>query len=65
MPARQYQDWMEQTFNPRRLTEMPAWVSEIGLVVIYHGYEIALLEGLAAQIDPTKTLLYLDAVAER
>ena len=59
VPARQYQDWMEQTFNPRRLTEMPAWVSEIGLVVIYHGYEIALLEGLAAQIDPTKTLLYL------
>ena len=59
VPARQYRDWMEQTFNPRRLTETPAWVSEIGLVVIYHGYEIALLEGLAAQIDPTKTLLYL------
>ena len=59
VPARQYRDWMEQTFNPRRLTEMPAWVSEIGLVVIYHGQEIALLERLAAQIDPTKTLLYL------
>ena len=59
VPARQYRDWMEQTFNPRRLTEMPAWVSEIGLVVIYHGHEIALLEGLAAQIDPAKTLLYL------
>ena len=59
VPARQYQDWMEQTFNPRKLTEMPAWVSEIGLVVIYHGQEIALLERLAAQIDPTKTLLYL------
>ncbi|MCY4554488.1 MAG: DUF6259 domain-containing protein [Candidatus Poribacteria bacterium] len=59
VPARQYQDWMEQTFNPRKLTEMPAWVSEIGLVVIYHGQEIALLKPLAAQIDPTKTLLYL------
>ena len=59
VPARQYRDWMEQTFNPRRLTEMPAWVSEIGLVVIYHGQEIALLKPLAAQIDPTKTLLYL------
>ena len=59
VPAQQYRDWMEQTFDPRRLTEMPAWVSEIGLVVIYHGQEIALLERLAAQIDPTKTLLYL------
>ena len=38
---------------------MPAWVSEIGLVVIYHGQEIGLLKPLAAQIDPTKTLLYL------
>ena len=47
VPARHYRDWMEQTFNPRRLTEMPAWVSEIGLVVIYHGQEIALLERLA------------------
>ena len=59
VPAKQYRDWMEQTFNPRKLTEMPAWVSEIGLVVIYHGQEIALLKRLAAQIDPTKTLLYL------
>ena len=59
VPTRQYRDWMEQTFNPRKLTEMPAWVSEIGLVVIYHGQEIGLLKPLAAQIDPTKTLLYL------
>ena len=59
VPARQYQDWMEQTFNPKKLTGMPAWVSEIGLVVIYHGQEISLLDQLAAQIDPTKTLLYL------
>ena len=59
VPAQQYRDWMDQTFNPRKLTEMPAWVSEIGLVVIYHGQEIALLKPLAAQIDPTRTLLYL------
>ena len=59
VPARQYRDWMEQTFNPRRLTEMPAWVSEIGLVVIYHGLELSILERLAEQVNPTKTLLYL------
>ena len=59
VPAQQYRDWMEQTFDPRRLIEMPAWVSEIGLVVTYHGQEITLLEQLAARIDPTRTLLYL------
>ena len=35
VPARQYRDWMEQTFDPWRLDEMPAWVGEIGLVVTY------------------------------
>lgn len=59
VPARQYRDWMEQTFKPRRLTEMPAWVSEIGLVVIYHGLELPILERLAEQSNPAKTLLYL------
>ena len=59
VPARQYRDWMERTFNPRRLTEMPAWVSEIGLVVIYHGLELSILEKLAEQVNPAKTLLYL------
>ena len=59
VPARQYRDWMEQTFNPKRLTEMPAWVSEIGLVVIYHGLEADILEKLAEQVNPAKTLLYL------
>ena len=59
VPAQQYRDWMKQTFNPKRLTEMPTWVNEIGLVVIYHGLEVGILERLAEQIDPTKTLLYL------
>ena len=36
VPARQYRDWMEQTFKPWRLDEMPAWVAEIGLVVTYY-----------------------------
>ena len=59
VPARQYRDWMEQTFKPRRLTETPEWVSEIGLVVIYHGLELPILEKLAEQVNPAKTLLYL------
>ena len=59
VPARQYQDWMERTFKPWRLDEMPAWVEEIGLVVIYHGLDAGILDKLAEQTDPTKTLLYL------
>ena len=59
VPARQYQDWMERTFKPWRLDEMPAWVGEIGLVVIYHGLDAGILDKLAEQTDPTKTLLYL------
>ena len=60
VPARQYRDWMEQTFDPWRLDEMPAWVQEIGLVVTLIALlDINVLDKLARQIDPTKTLLYL------
>ena len=59
VPARQYRDWMERTFKPWRLDERPAWVREIGLVVIYHGLDAGILDKLAEQTDPTKTLLYL------
>ena len=62
VPARQYQEWMEQTFKPWRLDEMPAWVGEIGLVVTYIDprLEVGILDKLAEQVDPTKTLLYLN-----
>ncbi len=60
VPARQYRDWMEQTFKPWRLDEMPAWVQEIGLVVNLLGLlDTNVLDKLAEQVDPTKTLLYL------
>ena len=62
VPARQYRDWMEQTFKPWRLDEMPVWVREIGLVVTYIDprLDIGILDRLAEQVDPTKTLLYLN-----
>ena len=62
VPARQYRDWMEQTFKPWRLDEMPAWVREIGLVVTYISprLDVGILDKLAEQVDPTKTLLYLN-----
>ena len=59
VPARQYRDWMERTFEPWRLDEMPAWVGEIGLVVTLPGLEVQILDKLADQVDPTKTLLYV------
>ena len=61
VPARQYQEWMEQTFKPWRLDEMPAWVGEIGLVVTYidPGLDVGILDKLADQVEPTKTLLYV------
>ena len=59
VPARQYQDWMEQTFKPWRLLDMPPWVQDIGLVVVYASLDIRMLDSLAKQVDPTKTLLYV------
>ena len=61
VPAREYRDWMEQTFEPWRLDRMPAWVGEIGLVVTYinPGLDVGILDKLADQVDPTKTLLYV------
>ena len=62
VPARQYRDWMEQTFKPWRLDEMPAWVGGIGLVVTYIDprLDVGILDKLAEQVDPAKTLLYLN-----
>ena len=59
VPARIYRDWLESTFNPWRLSDMPAWVSDIGLVVIQASFDPKTLDRLAEQVDPTKTLLYL------
>ena len=62
VPARQYRDWMERTFDPWRLDEIPAWVGEIGLVATYisPSLDIGILGKLADQVDPAKTLLYLN-----
>ena len=59
VPAQIYRDWMEQTFDPWRLSDMPAWVGDISLVVTYSRLDAGILERLAELVDPTKTLLYL------
>ena len=59
VPARIHRDWMERTFNPWRLSDVPSWVEDIGLVIMVRGFDLNQLEELAEQIDPSKTLLYL------
>ena len=59
VPAQIYRDWMEEAFDPWRLSDVPAWVSDIGLVVTYTRFDVGMLERLAGLVDPTKTLIYL------
>ena len=61
VPAEIYRDWLEETFNPWRLSDMPAWVGDIGLVIIHTNLDTKMLERLAELVDPTKTLIYLTA----
>ena len=59
VPAQIYRDWMEEAFDPWRLSDMPAWVADIGLVVLHGKLETEMLKPLSELVDPTKTLLYL------
>jgi hypothetical protein len=64
VPARIYREWMERAFQPRRLSDMPAWVEDITLIVGADPGMFGLPEKLAKLVDPTKTLLYLGGWAE-
>ena len=70
VPARIYREWMERAFQPRRLSDMPAWVRDITLYVKASGPHLDLIEfekmvdRLAELVDPTKTLLYFGAWME-
>ena len=59
VPAQIHRDWMEEAFEPWKLSDMPPWVSDIGLVVLYTKLDTKILHKLAELTDPTKTLLYL------
>ena len=60
VPAHIYRDWMEEAFEPWRLSDVPSWVEDIGLVIITgRFYHLDVLSQLAEQVDPSKTLLYL------
>ena len=58
VPARIYRDWMEQAFQPRRLSDMPEWVEDITLCLNrIRAREEVLLDKLVEFVDPTKTLV--------
>ena len=61
VPAQIYRDWMEAAFKPWRLSDMPEWVRDIGLVVMHPAINKDFLAPLAQQVDPTKTLIYMGA----
>ncbi len=59
VPAQIHRDWMEQAFNPWKLSDVPAWVNDIGLVVVHERLNKEVFKPLAELVDPTKTLIYL------
>ena len=59
VPAQIYRDWMEEAFDPWKLSDMPPWVKDIGLVIIHFLLDVEMLPSLAELVDSTKTLLYL------
>ena len=61
IPASIYRHWMEEAFEPWRLSDVPSWVEDIGLVIIVGRHHLDMLAALAEEIDPSKTLLYLNS----
>ena len=61
VPASIYRHWMEEAFEPWRLSDVPSWVEDIGLVVTAGVWKDTLgwLSQLTEQVDPSKTLVYL------
>ena len=59
IPAQIHRDWMEEAFDPWKLSDMLAWVGDIGLVAVHSTLNKEVLKLLAELVDPTKTLLYL------
>ena len=59
IPASIHRHWMEEAFEPWRLSEVPSWVEDIGFVIIQSRLDLNQLAELAEEIDPSKTLLYL------
>ncbi len=59
VPAQIYRDWMEKTFDPWKLADMPPWVQDIKLILVNDRMEKEVLAPLAELIDPTKTLIHL------
>lgn len=69
VPARIYRDWMEQAFNARRLSDMPAGVEDLSLFLGsakdgINSTNIQLLDRLAELVDPTRTVVMLTGWAD-
>ena len=58
-PAEEYRALMERYFQPLKLSEKPAWIDSLGLMVIYRTLDIPLLDSLARLVNPRQVMLYV------
>ena len=65
VPARQYRQWMERTFNPKPLSERTPWADKINFVFgTNFGLDMpGTIKGYG-DLDPTKTLLLMGGFDE-
>ena len=65
VPAQIHRDWMEEAFDPWRLSDMPQWVSDIGLVVVHEDLNAELLTSLAESRGSDQNLALCAKMAQR
>lgn len=60
VPAARYRDWLWQEYNLAQAERSrPEWLSELSFAVSWCPTDIAVLEAIAAKLDPKKVLLHL------
>ena len=59
VPALAYRQWMHKALKPVDRTDMPAWVNDIELMIIYSNIDPAILPILNQLVDAEKTLIHI------
>ncbi len=59
VPALAYRQWMHEALQPVDRTEMPAWVSDIDLIIFHSVIDVGILPKLNQLINAEKTLIHV------
>ena len=59
VPALLYREWMHEGLQPVDRTEMPAWVSDIDLIIFHSVIDVGILPKLNQLINAEKTLIHV------